>query len=214
LFQLKQDFTLSSGFSAIVYQVVDSFLVCTDTFQLGWGSIYSGGSCGLHFGPSFDLNGDSITDFSFSHEIGGPGVNGHLKIWLGKSRTQIVLWDTINSVGRVNIVGVGTIFSDSVFTDTIQGIYRCDTVFNKVVNIFTELRGSLSYPSTPIVPLAGATLSLKDNGQIIKSANCDGSGNFDFGMVKRGHYDLEVGNLSSWRGVNATDALVVVRQVM
>jgi hypothetical protein len=75
----------------------------------------------------------------------------------------------------------------------------------------TRLTGSLLYGNVAATPLAGTEVQLRQGAQLLASALTNAGGQFDFGMVDTGQYQLTYQNPTLWRGVNSTDALEVLR---
>jgi hypothetical protein len=75
----------------------------------------------------------------------------------------------------------------------------------------TRMWGRVAYASNPTVPLGQVTLILIQNGTVIGTTTTSNSGDFDLGMRGSGSYALEFVSDAPWRGVNGTDALVVMR---
>lgn len=74
-----------------------------------------------------------------------------------------------------------------------------------------RVRGTLRYPSLNPVALSGVQVSLKKNGQTVASTTTLSQGQFDLGLVDSGLYTLEYATTQPWRGVNSSDALMVMR---
>lgn len=213
LFELIQDFSISSGFSALVYHFVDSNFVNTDTLQLGYGSTYGGNSFGqgMYFGPKLDLNGDSILDYVLSHELGGGYINGHAKIWLGKTRNYQYQNDTIRTYSQLQSFNLAYGINDTLHLDTVAGLYRCDTIKRTMIDLNSNVKGQISYASQLPVPMQGVIVELKKSNQVVYQTVSDQSGLFDFGLIRNNQYTVDFKSFLPRRGVNAADALMAMR---
>ena len=74
-----------------------------------------------------------------------------------------------------------------------------------------RMKGRAVYATNPNVPLGQVQVLLKQNGTVVATTNTTNSGDFDLGTRGSGSYVLEFVSTASWRGVNSTDALVVMR---
>ena len=75
----------------------------------------------------------------------------------------------------------------------------------------SRMKGRAVYASNPSVPLNFVQVVLKQYGQVIAATQTNPSGYFDLGVRGVGLYSLEFSSATTWRGVNTTDALVVMR---
>jgi hypothetical protein len=213
LFEFIQDFSIGSGFSALVYHFVDSNFIITDTLQLGYGSCYSGNSCGqgMYFGPNIDLNGDSINDYVLSHELGGGYNNGHAKIWLGKSRNYQIQNDTVRLYSQLQNGNLSYRINDTLHLDTVSGLYRCDTIRRTIIDLNSNVKGQIKYASQVPVPMQGVVVELRRSNQLVYQTVTDQNGSFDFGQIRNNRYSVDFKSFLPRRGVNAADALVAMR---
>jgi hypothetical protein len=74
-----------------------------------------------------------------------------------------------------------------------------------------RMKGRVAYASNPTVPLGQVQVLLKQSGTVVGTTTTTSSGDFDLGTRGSGSYALEFVSTALWRGVNTTDALVVMR---
>ena len=74
-----------------------------------------------------------------------------------------------------------------------------------------RMKGRAGYATNPNVPLGQVQVLLKQNGTVVGTTITTNSGDFDLGTRGSGSYALEFVSTATWRGVNATDALVTMR---
>jgi len=74
-----------------------------------------------------------------------------------------------------------------------------------------RMKGRVVYASNPNVPLGQVQVLLKQNGTVVGTTTTSQTGDFDLGTRGMGSYALEFVSTATWRGVNSTDALVVMR---
>lgn len=206
LFIIDQDFSISSGYSAFIYQLDGNRLLLTDTMQMGFAA---GG--GMYFSPRIDLNGDSVNDYVLSNPYGGYYVNGNAKIWLGKSRNYQIQNDTIRTYSQLQNINLTNGINDTLHLDTVSGLYRCDTIKRTIIDLNSNVKGQISYASQLPVPMQGVIVELKKSNQVIYQAVSDQSGLFDFGNVRSNQYTVGFKSFLPRRGVNAADALMAMR---
>jgi hypothetical protein len=126
-------------------------------------------------------------------------------------------WATVSS-GGVDTVG-GLIISSSLGEWDVQTLdypggqiqWGVQQPYRMPLWLQTRLSGSLLYGNAAATPLVGTEVQLRQGSQLLASAFTTAGGQFDFGMVDTGQYQLTYQNPTPWRGVNATDALGVLR---
>ena len=188
--EIRQDFSLGSGFSIFVYYFsnADSTFHLGDTLTLGIGSIYYGSNAGFRFGPVLDINGDSIVDFFAAHELGGNYYNGHAKVWLGKRKNIVYATEQFYALDSLILSGYGTLYTDTVFVDTIISLNKCDSVLISEINIIAPLPISKQFNNqncgdvTLVAPL-GFDSYLWSNGDTSRSIQTNDEGIFHCTMT-------------------------------
>jgi hypothetical protein len=74
-----------------------------------------------------------------------------------------------------------------------------------------NLSGRLTYDNTVSTPLGNTTVRLMQDQQPVFTAITDAMGNYSFGNIPNGVYNLSPICTKQWGGVNSTDALKVLR---
>ncbi len=118
-------------------------------------------------------------------------------------------WGSVHNVyksmdqGLVSFTGFTGAFSGPVFENDPY-----DRV-NWVTGL--QVSGQVTYLNASDVPLSQVILGLYSNNTLIDTAVTDALGNYTFSNVPPGVYSTGVLSLTPWGGVNATDALLILK---
>jgi len=132
------------------------------------------------------------------------------------STSVMAQWSAVSAGGN-DTVG-GYILSSSVgellVDDAAIGGYRLKFGVQQPLTFpwpGARMKGRVVYASNPNVPLGQVQVLLKQNGNVVGTTTTSQTGDFDLGTRGTGSYALEFVSTATWRGVNSTDALVVMR---
>ena len=110
---------------------------------------------------------------------------------------------------------VSTTVGEAFLDDNMVGGLRFKFGLQQPLNAFgwpgSRMKGRAVYATNPSVPLNFVQVLLKRNGQVIAATQTNSAGYFDLGVHGVGQYSLDFSSSTTWRGVNTTDALVVMR---
>ncbi len=96
-------------------------------------------------------------------------------------------------------------------TDSQSNVLTDTVTVTVVVPQGAAVTGSVSYMNLSQDPLSGVKVVLYQNNTAIDSAITDVSGNFAFPFIEAGLYGIRCYSETPWGGVNATDALIILR---
>jgi hypothetical protein len=125
-------------------------------------------------------------------------------------------WSAVSSGGEDTLgayilsSSVGELSVDDVSVGGYQIKFGVQQPLNQVWS-GARIQGTLRYATSTPVSLSGVGVTLKKNGITVASTLTQSQGGFNLGVVDSGQYSLEFSSPMAWRGVNATDALVVMR---
>jgi hypothetical protein len=112
--------------------------------------------------------------------------------------TSSITWDLVNPGACYYTDAIGNAVP-ATYTNGSVTAYHCSTI-----------QGNISYTNSGSSPMTGATINL--NGPVGTDQQIsDLNGNFEFNQVKNGTYYLEPAITKPWGGVNAIDALIILR---
>ncbi|HRY31784.1 MAG TPA: dockerin type I domain-containing protein [Bacteroidales bacterium] len=77
--------------------------------------------------------------------------------------------------------------------------------------VLFNLQGQVVYDNDPMTPLAGAVATLLLAGNLVATDTSDSNGQCSFPSLAPGTYQLQVQRQGDWGGVNATDALLILK---
>ncbi|HRY31989.1 MAG TPA: dockerin type I domain-containing protein [Bacteroidales bacterium] len=146
-----------------------------------------------------------------------PGESSQLDVVIaGGTEPFTYAWSPLTGLNAADIKApvaspaMTTTYSVTV-TDN-EGIVRTDTVtVYVVIPQGAQVSGNISYLSLSKGPLSAVKVVLYQNNTTVDSASTDASGNFNFPFVEAGMYGLHCFSQTPWGGVNATDALIILR---
>jgi hypothetical protein len=116
--------------------------------------------------------------------------------------------DTLNQM--VFSSSMGELVVDDIATGGYQFKFGVQQPLNQIWS-GARIQGNLRYASSSPISLSGVAVNLKKNGILVSNTLTQNQGDFNLGVVDSGLYTLEFVSPMAWRGVNATDALVVMR---
>jgi hypothetical protein len=125
-------------------------------------------------------------------------------------------WSAVSSGGEDTLgayilsSSVGELSVDDVSVGGYQIKFGVQQPLNQVWS-GARIQGTLRYATSTPVSLSGVGVTLKKIGITVASTLTQSQGGFNLGVVDSGQYSLEFSSPMAWRGVNATDALVVMR---
>jgi hypothetical protein len=125
-------------------------------------------------------------------------------------------WSAVSSGGEDTLgvyilsSSVGELSVDDVSSGGYQLKFGVQQPHNQVWS-GAQVQGTLRYASNTPISLSGVGVTLKKNGTTMATTLTQSQGEFNLGVVDSGQYTLEFSSSMAWRGVNATDALVVMR---
>ncbi len=137
---------------------------------------------------------DSIFDYPLTVDIQVPSGWQNVKINQGT-----------DTASAATFISGGNTF---VRTDVIPD---AGNVILTNVNALFALNGKVTYDNSSSTPLRNVTLKLKDSNNIVQTSVTDSLGNYSFANLPAGNYTLTVSKTDNWGGVNATDALLVLK---
>ncbi len=163
------------------------------------------------------MNMNKLINFSFSPGLLGKGLATALLCLLVSGTTVMAQWATVSS-GGTDTVGALVISSSvgEVLVHDMGGLglhlqFGVQQAYPTFVWVGARMKGRVMYATTAGVPMGQVQVSLLRNNQVVGTTTSDAAGNFDLGLVGDGVYSLDLVNPALWRGVNTTDALVVMR---
>jgi len=82
---------------------------------------------------------------------------------------------------------------------------------NLVHHPVMRISGSLRYANATQTPMTSVGVQLTQNAQVLATDTTTNQGHFDLGLRGQGTYPVQYVNNRPWGGVNATDALLILR---
>lgn len=105
--------------------------------------------------------------------------------------------------------------STTTFTVYVSDFYGCTDNDEVVVSVGppagTTLTGNLTYDNALHSPMNASTVYLKQGNTLIAETTTDASGNYSLSGIPAGYYTLTASSTKAWGGVNATDAMWVLK---
>ncbi len=105
--------------------------------------------------------------------------------------------------------------STTLFTLLVTDAAACTGTDSITVFVYPAamclLDGHLRYMNVDDTPLSQVNVILSQSGTAVDTATTDTDGYFDFGLINPGEYHLHCESVTPWGGVNAADALLVLR---
>ncbi len=74
-----------------------------------------------------------------------------------------------------------------------------------------DLQGQVVYDNALLTPLEGTVATLLYSGNVVATDTSDGNGQCSFLSLAPGTYQLQIQSQANWGGVNATDALLILK---
>ena len=121
--------------------------------------------------------------------------------------------------------GIGV--TDSIFDPTIAGFgditllytftdqYHCSSSASNIIHIdscgFLRISGSVNYDNSVATPMNNTNIILKRDGTIIQTTVSNNSGHYQFTNITPAVYTIEANCNKPWGGVNASDALMIMK---
>lgn len=105
--------------------------------------------------------------------------------------------------------------STTTFTVYVSDFYGCTDNDEIVVSVGppagTTLTGTLTYDNAFHPVMNASTVYLKQGNTLIAETTTDASGNYSLSGIPAGYYTLTASSTKAWGGVNATDAMWVLK---
>ncbi|MCX6271777.1 MAG: PKD domain-containing protein, partial [Bacteroidetes bacterium] len=99
-----------------------------------------------------------------------------------------------------------------ITAENSNGLFCADTICRNVaVNYVISIGGSVSYDNPTATALSNTTVILMSGTTVISTTTTDGSGQYTFGSLAPGTYTLSCSSPKKWGGVNAVDALLILK---
>ncbi len=144
--------------------------------------------------PAVDLGVDTIIPVNTTLILdAGPGMSSYL--WNTGATSQTL-----------------TVYTTGLFSVTVTDVIGCTGNGSIQVQVgFHSLDGYLTYLNTPATPIDNSTVYLKMGSTLVSQTITDGQGYFSFNNLEYGTYKLSASTAKIWGGVNATDALIIMK---
>jgi len=215
LFDLKFEYV--SGQSAITFNAAGSEV--SDVLGEVITVTYFDGSVSLAPIRLLTPNGGEELNAGDQYEITWV-TNGFDMVNLTYSVDGGTSWETIvdNATGSDYMWTVPETPSDNVLVRVANSsdanVYdESDAVFSILPSTFM-VTGIVTYDNSSNTPLAGVTVYLYQNENMVAETTSDADGNYTFTDVANGEYVVKASSENTWGGVNSTDALLIRRHVV
>ncbi len=149
---------------------------------------------GIHALPVIDLGPDQILGAGTVLTLdAGPGFSSYL-------------WSTGETTQTIDVNSSGTY---SVYAETSAGCSATDSL--TVIIGITDVQGYITYNNSVVTPMNDIQVTLNQGSTVIMTATTDANGFFEFEDAPVGTFTLIPSCSKPWGGVNATDALLILK---
>ena len=149
--------------------------------------------------------------------LAGLGLRG-LIFWVALNPAVVqAQWATVSAGGNDTVgalvmsSSVGEVMVHEMRGGGLNLQFGVQQAYRSFVWVGARMKGRVMYATTAGVPMGQVQVTLLDSGQVVGTTTSDAAGYFDLGLVGGGTYQLQLSTTAAWRGVNTTDALVVMR---
>ncbi len=158
--------------------------------------------------PSVNAGNDIVIDYGGDTTLNAIATGGNPPYTFSWSP-----WYYCNNAGISN--PVVTPPSTAGFTVNLTDFYGCAATDNLTVYVGgppgSNITGIMSYDNTFHTPMNNSTVFLKQGSTIISQTTTDGAGHYSLTGVPAGYYTITGSSSKTWGGVNATDALLILK---
>ncbi|HRY32059.1 MAG TPA: hypothetical protein P5531_03725 [Bacteroidales bacterium] len=163
----------------------------------------------VHPSPSVDIGNEWIGMFAGTSAIIGGSVGGGAPPYIYQWTPAIYCGDPSALITSV------TPPSTTLFTLLVTDAAGCTGIDSISVIVYPAamciLDGHLRYLNADDTPLSQVSVILSQSGTPVDTTMTDTDGLFNFGLMLPGDYHLHCESSTPWGGVNAADALLVLR---
>jgi len=122
-------------------------------------------------------------------------------------------WWLFNNNGIADPIAMPT--SNTAIAVSISDVYGCSATDQSMIYVGppagTTITGKVKYNNANAWGIPNTTVYLKQGATTISQTAADASGNYTIAGVPAGYYTITAGSTYTWSGVNAIDALVVMK---
>jgi hypothetical protein len=158
--------------------------------------------------PSVDAGQDVIIDYSADTTLTAVVTGGNEPYSYSWSP-----WYYCNNTAIAN--PLVTPPSTTTFTVNVSDLYGCTATDNVTVYVGgppgSDIAGIMTYDNGVGTIMNNSTVYLKQGNTIISQTTTDAGGTYSFTGVPAGYYTITGTSSKTWGGVNATDALMILK---
>jgi len=140
-----------------------------------------------------------LSDDAYILQEGSPAGG----VYLGFGVVDNIFYPPITGTGEFTVYYYYNDANHCYGTDSM--VMRVDSCSN------LRISGTVSYDNSISTPMNNTQIKLKQNNVVVKTTTADANGYYEFNNLIAGTYTIESSSTKPWGGVNASDALLIMK---